>query len=92
MLPCTLGKRHGAALAHRDGGVGQSQGGQGHRVPRPVGAEDLQLIWDERQELLAPPGEKAWLCWVLERAAFVVVPALFHVKNERAKSVGWEFL
>lgn len=46
------------------------------------------------EELLALPGEKTWLCWARagERAGFVVAAALFYVRNERAKSVGWKFL
>lgn len=45
------------------------------------------------EELLALPREKTLLRWVRagERAGFVVVPVLFHVKNERVKSVGWKF-
>lgn len=97
MLPCIPGKRHRAALAHG------WRCGDGHRRVPPArdtgchvlwGAEDLQLVGVKSEELLALPREKTWLCWVRagERAGFVVVPALFHVKNERVKSVSWKFL
>lgn len=57
-------------------------------------AEDLQVLGVKGEKLLALPGEKTWLYWMHagERAAFVAAPALFYVKNERVKSVGWKFL
>lgn len=108
MLPCVLRKhsravRHKASLAHgwrcgdghrrfpaaRRGGWWQGRGGAisgGVLSICSWWGLKARSFWSFPRRSLCSTG-----C-VLERAGFVVVLALFYVKTEKAKSIGWKFL